>query len=709
MPPRAERRHAVVKPISRKVSPELLDFIESLPWGVALFDAKERLIACNLRYKKCLHPETAALVRPGVELRELLTRFTQPAPERGTRPDRAGLPGQPGRCIDGGEEHELRLPDGHWLLNRTYRTGAGRTLSLHIDVTDRKRAEADLERAHRQLSFHVENSPLAVIECDRTCRVQRWSAQAERIFGWRAEEVLGKNPFDWRFVHEFDIQKVKRVWRDLMTGSALRQIVRTRNYTKAGDVLLCEWYNSALADETGQVVSVVSLVQDVTEAHELSEQLSFHAAHDPLTGLPNRGEFERCLQAAVDSARAEAAEHTMCYLDLDRFKVINDTCGYVAGDELLCQLGRMLPARVRRGDLLARLGGDEFGILMENCATEHAKRAAHEIREAIEEFRFAWEGKRFGLGVSIGLAPVTAASQTVTSVMAAADAACHAAKEHGRNRIHVYREGDAELEQRQSEMQWVQRIQAALDEGRFRLYFQPIVPVEDDDAKGEHYELLLRMVEGGEVVPPGLFLPAAERYHLVDKLDRWVISEALGWLSAHPGHLEQLYLCSINVSGQSLSDEEFLTFVTRCLDDTDLPPEKLCFEITETAAIANLTSANRFMSVLRGWGCKFALDDFGIGFSSFAYLKSLPVDFLKIDGVFIRNILNDPFDLAMVKSINEIGQALGKKTIAEFVESQAIMEKLRLRHIGIDYAQGYYVGAPQPLEEARFPRRPVRT
>ncbi len=683
--------------------------IESLPDSCALFDADERLIACNRRYGEFFYPRRASLVQPGVSLQELLVLFAQDGLGQNPQDARAWAAEQLQRCREHAHR-ELRLPDGRWILSTTYRTEGGRLLSVHIDITERKQAELELERAHQQLSFHVDNSPLAVIEWDRECRVQRWSMQAEKIFGWRAEEVLGKSGRDWRFIYEEDMEKVRGAAKQLMDGTAPRKVVRNRNYTKCGEVILCEWYNSILADASGQVVSILSLVQDITEAHHLSEQLSFQATHDPLTGLYNRREFERRLHYALESAHTSDAEHAMCYLDLDRFKVINDTSGHLAGDEFLRQLGALLPDRTRCGDILARLGGDEFGVLMENCTVDNARRAANEIRQLIEEFRFTWKGQRFGLGVSIGLAPITAGSEDITSVMAAADAACYLAKERGRNRIHVYREDDTELEQRHSEMQWVRRIQEALDEDRFRLYFQPIVPVEDDESKGEHYELLLRMEdpEGG-TIPPGAFLPAAERYHLADRLDRWVLGTTVEWLMAHPAHLERLYLCSINLSGQSISDDEFLNFATGCLDGTSVPPEKLCFEITETAAIANLQSATRFMNVLKGWGCRFALDDFGIGFSSFAYLKTLPVDFLKIDGVFIRNIVHDPFDLAMVKSINEIGQALGKKTIAEFVENSAILEKLRLRHIGIDYAQGYFIGEPQPLEASRFPTQPPRT
>ena len=340
---------------------------------------------------------------------------------------------------------------------------------------------------------------------------------------------------------------------------------------------------------------------------------------------------------------------------------------------------------------------------MEHCPLAQARRVANALREATEGFRFVWEDKSFSLGVSIGLVPVNEASESVSSVLSAADDACYAAKNEGRNRIHVYREDDVEMTQRHGEMQRVVQIQRVLEEGRFELYFQPIVPINSDshrryDDEGAYHELLLRMKdEEGQIVRPNAFLPAAERYNLSTKIDRWVVGSALDWFTHHPAHKQSLYLSSINLSGHSLGDEEFLDFVMQQLDTTDFPPEKLCFEITETAAIANLSSATRFIKALKERGCWFALDDFGSGLSSFAYLKNLPVDFLKIDGAFVKDIVDDPIDFAMVKSINEIGHVMGKRTIAEFVENDAI--SLRLAELGVDYAQGYGIGRPQPIEE----------
>ncbi len=451
--------------------------------------------------------------------------------------------------------------------------------------------------------------------------------------------------------------------------------------------------------ETARVVegtdgkpTILTVCEDITEARNLSEQLAYQASHDDLTGLDNRREFEQHLQQVLQTARAERIEHALCYLDLDQFKVINDTCGHVAGDELLRQLGSLLMEKVRKTDTLARLGGDEFAVLLENCSAEQAYRVANKLRKAVEDFRFLWEDKSFNIAASIGLVPITEASGNMNNVLSMADAACYVAKDNGRNRTHMYHEDDVEVAQRCGEMQWVARINRALEENRFHLRCQPIVPIGSGENEGDHYELLIRMEdEDGRIVAPGAFLPAAERYNISTRLDHWVIDTAFNWLARQPEHLERLSLCSINLSGHSLGDDDFLIFVIDKFNEGQVSPKKICFEITETAAIANLSSATHFIRTLKALGCRFALDDFGSGLSSFAYLKNLPVDFLKIDGVFVKGIVDDPVDLAIVRSINDMGHVLGKRTIAEFVENAAVLEKLR--EIGVDYAQGYGISS----------------
>ncbi len=429
------------------------------------------------------------------------------------------------------------------------------------------------------------------------------------------------------------------------------------------------------------------------------ERVSYHARHDALTGLVNRREFEHRLNRALDDSHESDVEHALLYMDLDQFRVVNDTCGHVAGDELLKQLGGILQQKLRKADTLARLGGDEFGVLLEGCDVNEGTRVAATLREAIQDFRFMWDDHIFNLGVSVGVVAINKASDTVAQLLSAADTACYAAKDGGRNRIHVYQPDDSEVAERHGEMQWVSRITRALEDDRFVLYCQPIVPVADVGSTVEHYEILVRMLaEDGSTIPPGAFIPAAERYNLMDSIDRWVVANAFMHLDrlSRAGWVE-LPSLAINLSGASLSHESLLPYVREQLGKYAVKPGLVCFEITETAAIANLSAASHVIKELKRLGCKFSLDDFGSGLSSFAYLKNLPVDYLKIDGIFVRDIAEDAIDRAMVKSINEVGHTMEMQTIAEFVENDAILA--RLKEIGVDLAQGYGISPPAPLED----------
>jgi diguanylate cyclase (GGDEF)-like protein len=452
-----------------------------------------------------------------------------------------------------------------------------------------------------------------------------------------------------------------------------------------------------LKDNLARLVPAVDReLREAAVRHERrqAEQLLRHqASHDALTGLINRREFERQLAAALAEARDLGRRHALCYMDLDQFKVVNDTCGHGAGDELLKQLVAELKGGIRETDTLARLGGDEFGLLLQNCSLDSAVRAADNLLERVGRFRFAWLGKTFEIGVSMGLVPIDAGSGDVSSLLGAADVACYAAKDLGRNRLHVYRGDDVEVSRRRGEMHWVSRLKQALRDGRFRLFAQPIVAARGGEQRDR--EVLLRLVgEEGELVLPDAFVPAAERYGVMTAIDRWVVEQVTAgsdrWRSARPEAG-----CSINLSGSSLNDEGFLRFLREVIDGRGLPPEILCFEITETAAIVNLSKAAYFIRELKALGCRFALDDFGSGLSSFSYLKSLPVDYLKIAGSFVRGVADDPVDSAMVESINKIGHLLGLETIAEYVEREAVMRKAR--EIGVDYLQGNAIAVPRPL------------
>jgi len=442
-----------------------------------------------------------------------------------------------------------------------------------------------------------------------------------------------------------------------------------------------------------------ALSSQVNEERRLRKQLSYQARHDALTGLINRFEFEKILKRLLDNATSEKATHALLYIDLDQFKVVNDTCGHGAGDELLRQLSAVLQRSIRSHDTLARLGGDEFGVLLEYCAPEYTVNVANTLLNAVQEFRFVWEQKNFVVGASIGVVIIDENSASITKVLSAADAACYSAKDAGRNRVHVVEENDATIAGRYGEMQWVTRIGDALENNRFQLYCQPVMPMAAQGDRPAHIiEILIRMeAEDGELIPPGAFIPAAERYNLMVAVDRWVVHSTLTWLGNHLNFLDDLEKCSINLSGQSAGDADFFQYLMAQFAESGVPPQKVCFEITETAVISNLSEATRLITDLKDIGCSFALDDFGCGLSSFAYLKHLPVDYLKIDGIFVKDIVADPLDRAMVRSINEIGHVMGKQTIAEFVENEQVLNVLR--DIGVDYVQGIGVGHPQPLEQ----------
>lgn len=419
------------------------------------------------------------------------------------------------------------------------------------------------------------------------------------------------------------------------------------------------------------------------------------ALHDALTGLRNRASFLRALDKLIEEARQQDAHHSLLFLDLDQFKVINDTCGHPAGDEMLKQLAGVLQRSVRANDQLARLGGDEFCILLENCPLERARDIAENLRVAVHDFRFLWEGKFFSVGVSIGIVGIDQGSGNANDILSAADIACYAAKDRGRDAIQVYQRDDLELNRRRGEMDWVGRIDDALDGNHFELWRQPIRSLkEDGEHRVHHYELLLRLREhDGKIVLPGAFLPAAERYDRMREIDRWVVDRALRYVGEHRESGEQFH--TINLSGASMGEDGLRDFVGDRIAAHGVDPHSVCFEITETAAIGNFKAAVEFMQNLRDIGCRFALDDFGSGLSSFAYLKSLPVDFIKIDGKFIRSLASDPMDRAIVEAIHRVAHVARLQTIAEFVEDPAVVAVLR--GIGVDFAQGYSIGKPEPL------------
>ena len=563
------------------------------------------------------------------------------------------------------------------------------------DVTARVTMEKALRESERRFRDFADLAADYLWETDQNLVLTFVSERCLEVNGIAPDEVIGRR-FGWAFDDPGeDEQQLAQCRADIL---ARRPVESEQTRVRPdGSTVRVYVHGKPIFDADGTFCGYRGITRDITESHELAARLAYQATHDALTGLVNRVEFERRLERMLESARRDGTSHALCYLDLDQFKVVNDTCGHLAGDALLERLAETLAFRVRQRDTVARLGGDEFAVLVEHCTLEQAMRVASTLHEAISEFVFSWEGKRFQVGVSIGLVPITPDLGDAADVLGAADSACYVAKDQGRNRIHVYAKDDVELARRRGEMSWVSHISGALAENRFRLRAQPVVPLSPRRAGAHHCELLVVMIDpDGKEIPPGAFLPAAERYNLATRIDRWVVRAALNWLADVGNERGRPALCGINLSAQSLGDAGFLEYVRAECVRTGVPASRLCFEITETAAIANLDTARRFMEQLRGDGARFALDDFGKGLSSFGYLRSLPVDYVKIDAQFVRDLLNDPIDLAMVRSINEVARLMDKCTIAEGVESHEILAKLR--EVGVDYAQGFAIGMPRFID-----------
>lgn len=548
---------------------------------------------------------------------------------------------------------------------------------------------------NRYLTLYDDN-PTMVFNVSHEGLIISANLTGAKQFGVTVAELQDCSIYD--FIHSDDTALMHKLIGSCLADPLQVHHVELRNICPKGRILWVR-VSARLVENEFHESSLLLVQEDITEMHTLNEQIIHQADHDALTGLANRNKFDRHLKQAITQAQTDNVEHVLCYLDLDQFKIINDTCGHIAGDELLRQLGDLLRKNIRQNDFVARLGGDEFGILMYNCASPEAVRACEKLRDLIKDFTFAWEGRSFAVGVSIGVSSINITSSNAVELLKEADAACYVAKGKGRNRVHLFSPDDEELAMRQGEIRWVEKIRLGLEQNRFLLYGQPIVPLHGQNEE-LHFEVLLRYRDDrGKIIPPGAFLPAAERYSVAAEIDRWMIANLLQWLAEHPDFLESLSLCSLNLSGLTLSDEKILKFISEQFARTGVAPHKVCFEITETAAISNLSQATRFINELKKQGCQFSLDDFGSGLSSFAYLKNLPVDYLKIDGLFVKDILDDEVDLAMVKSINEVGHVMKKKTIAEFVENEQVFDLLK--SLNVDYAQGYSIGKPLPLTELK--------
>lgn len=606
--------------------------------------------------------------------------------------------------------HRMRHADGDWRWIQSRVKGrvdehgrVKRLVGVETDITERKLYEEALFREKESAQITLQSIGDGVATTDGDGLVQYLNPVAEGLTGWKLDDAVGRSIDEiFRGFHEETCEPVENpVIVCMRRNRSLKSVRPTLLIRRDGNELYIESTAAPIRDPAGSVTGGVLVFHDVTESRELNRRLSYAASHDILTELVNRNEFEKRLERALKSAKARETSYAVLHVDLDQFKIVNDACGHTAGDALLKQLGALLKSKIRWRDTLARLGGDEFGVLLESCTMEEAMRTGETLREVIADFRFVWDERSFRLGASIGVVPITPGTDDVAGLLTAADSACAAAKDAGRNRVYSYQENDIDLMKRRKQMQWAARISNALEENRFELFRQNIMPLQPGLDGGEHYELLLRMRdENGSLVAPDLFIAAAERYSLTPSIDRWVITRAFRWLVSEADARERLSMCSINLSGQSLADEKFLPFVVEQFQSSGLDGSLICFEITETAAIASYSQANRFIHALKEFGCRFALDDFGTGLSSFGYLKHFPVDFLKIDGSFVKEILHDPIDREMVRSINEIGHLTRKQTIGEFAENAEIITMLR--GIGVDYAQGYGVEKPKPLHEREY-------
>src|SRR5574340_590536 len=577
----------------------------------------------------------------------------------------------------------------------TFRTSR----STLFDISARKQAEQALRASEARFRLLLESAGEGIYGLDTEGRCIFVNDAALEMLGFTRDELLGRQ------THE-NIHHSRRdgtpypadecpIYDAFRSGLAQRGMIEAL-WRKDGSMMIAE-YSSYPLREGDEVSGAVLVFRDVTESQALAAQITWQATHDALTGLVNRQEFECRLAHMLDSAHREGAAHALCYLDLDQFKVVNDTCGHAAGDELLRQISALLQGRMRQRDTLARLGGDEFGILLEHCPADHALSLALELRDAVRDFRFTWQGQSFTLGASIGIAPLTAGIDTAAAAMSAADAACYIAKEQGRNRAHLYCAEDADLIEHRSKLLWVSRLTQALDEDRFSLYYQPIVPLGASTALRSHYEVLLRLREpDGRLVEPMAFIPNAERYNLMPAIDRWVLREVISGIAATQRTLEPPSLFAVNLSERSLVDDHLPDYLHDLLVSHEVPGDRLCLEIPETAASANLSRVNPRIAELKQLGCRISLARFGSAMSSFTDIKVLRVDFIKIDGRLIRSLADDRLNRAVVDAINRIAHVMAIETVAECTETDRVVTILK--DLGIDHAQGCVLAEPLPIE-----------
>ena len=610
------------------------------------------------------------------------------------------------------EQFSLSLGEGSRMIKSILMAANFFTAVLLIVLAVRRTAKLLAQRGSFERALKSEKERIqitlasigeAVISTDAAGHVDFMNPAAERLTGWRSEDAAGRPLQElFRLVDEETGAEDREIVDRLLAGATMSATGRPQLLVRADmSTTAVSLVGTQLHIDAG-VAGAVLVLHDKSSEQEYIARLSWQASHDALTDIANRREFEARVEKALGRHSLTPAQHALMFLDLDQFKVINDTCGHAAGDQLLREISVTLQENLPGSALLARLGGDEFGILVENCRPDDAAEMAEKLRRVIKANKFVWNGRPFNVTASIGLVHAGDAHFTLEETLQAADVACYIAKEKGRDRVQLYRPGDSELQERFGEMAWVQKIQRAVEENRLLLFAQEIVPLGDSGAgDGAHVELLVRLRdEFGRLIAPGSFIPAAERYGLMPLVDRWVVRRAFSCLSERRAKGAQpLATCAINLSGMSFSDDAFPDYVREQIGLHGIAAETICFEVTETSAIADLERARRFIGALKALGCRFSLDDFGTGMSSFAYLKNLPVDYLKIDGSFVQDMLKNRIDRAMVEMIGHVGQVTGKQTIAECVED--IDTLAALKEIGIDHAQGFAISKPQPFDSDR--------
>lgn len=575
--------------------------------------------------------------------------------------------------------------------------------SRYLDKKEKHKVQMQLFKEREQAEVTLQSIGDGVITIGVGNEIKYLNPVAVKMCHLNRDQVIGKQIKECIHLLDLSTSEIIPDPVEYFMERTQSRAVRTGNnigLNVEGSIIAVDGNASPLVDAEGDLVGHVLVLRDVSLERQLTSELVYQASHDALTGLVNRLEFETKLRDVLELSRQQNTEYALCYLDMDQFKLVNDTCGHIAGDELLKQVAGLLLVQMREEDFVARLGGDEFGVLINLCNQAKAEEIAERIRQCLNDYHFTWEDKIFDVSASIGLVMINRMSGNLSDILSSADLACYAAKDAGRNMVHIYHADDEEISQKFSQMQWLPRIKQALVENEFKLAMQKIVSIQDDASPASICEFLLRWPQAdGSMISPAVFIPSAERYDMMRELDRWVLQNALQLIPQLEQMVDQAgsQMYTINLSGQSIGDEGLSEFIWKQIVDNKVDPEIVCFEITETVAIANFSVASDFINQLREKGCRFALDDFGSGLSSFGYLKRLPLDFLKIDGLFVRDMLKDPVDHAMVRTINDVARVLNLKTIAEWVENEEVC--LALQDMAVDYAQGFYLSKPQLVNE----------